>query len=476
MRKQELSKLIYFLAALDVAERAHLRDYLHSPVFNQKVEPRLLYDYILEHCLKRNIQEMEDDKAVQAVWPDGKGDLARLQKLKSALMNLYLSFLEFQHWQSTPVRSKAGLLHRLNDIHDESYFELYYRKIKAELPKLPQQDMDTFSAELDIEMARLRHKLANGIRSNENHLDIAAKAMEKVVQGQVLKFAFLIANQRHIVGAKMPAWIQAYMANLQYADVEGEPLLEIYFLLFFTMDAQTELDQLNLLKDKLLLHASRWSKHVAENLYTGTLNNFARFSQRTGKNLLGPIFELYQSMVETLYRNGAEKLNRSHFKNIVLIGTRLGQFEWVTEFISEAKYWLEDDNPDTTIAYNTGVLHFYQKDFISAKRFFNRALTDVSDVFYEYDGRLFLLMCYYETHDTLGMESLVHSFRMLLGRSGRVSEKHKKIYTDLIRLFRKMLGIPPNDQFRLQQLKTEIERLPMSPGKSWLLEKVEVAG
>lgn len=204
MRKQELSKLMYYLAAMDVAERNLFRDYLHSPVFNQKEEIQLLYDFILRHCLKNAITEIDDEAAMKTVWPTGNGSQLRLQKLKTALMNLYFSYLEFQYWQNTPAWSKAGLLNRLNDIHDESYFELYYRKLKAEISQIPQQDINTYASILDIEMAMLRYQLAYEVRSKENHLDLASKAAERLVKGQVLKFAFLIANQGQIVGAKMP--------------------------------------------------------------------------------------------------------------------------------------------------------------------------------------------------------------------------------------------------------------------------------
>lgn len=473
MRKQELSKLMYYMASMDEADRNQFRDYLHSPVFNKKEEPRLLYSFILQHCLGSSVAEIADEAAIQVVWPGGNGNSPRLQKLKTALMNLYFSFLEFQHWERSPILSKVGLLHRLNDIHDESYFEHYYRNLKKEIPQLPYQDLNSLTANLELEMEMIRHQLAHGGRSKENHLDLARKAMERVVQGKVLEFAFLIANQRQIVGAQMPEWIQSYMANLQFHQLEGEPLLEIYFLLYLTLDPETNLAQFILLKEKVLAFAPKCSLLVADNLFTGTLNNFSRFSQRTGFNLLEPIFELYQSMVETLQRKGAQRLNRPHFKNIVLIGARLGQFEWVKQFISEASKWLEGEAIETTLDYNKGVLHFYQKEYSMAKRFLNKAIGDANEVFYEYDGRLYLLMCLYETGDSLGMESLVHSFRMLLGRSGRISEKHKRNYLGFVRLFRKMLGIPLNDQFRLQQLKAEIERLTNSAAKSWLLEKVE---
>ncbi len=476
MRNLEHSKLIYFMAALEPGDLALFRHYVHSPIFNERDELCRLYAYIVSKCLKKPPREIVDTKAIAYLWPDGAGDATKLQKAKTMLMALLISFLEFRHWQSSPAWAGVGLLHELNRMGDESYFEQYYRKVNADLADVALLDMHSLTAQLDLEMALMRHKHTFGTRSADNHLEVACAAMERVVHGHVLKFAFMIANQKQIVGAEMPQWIIEHIAQISIADVQAEPLLEIYYLLFTTHGPTTTLAQLILLKQCLLQHAARCPMHEALDMYTGTLNNFMRFAQIGRHNLVADIFELYQSMVEAVVKKMGSGLNRSHFKNIVYLGSRLGRFEWVDAFLNEGSAWLEGDDHATTLQFNRGVLHFYKKEFVHAERFFNMVMAEIKDVFYALDARSFLLMCFYETGDSMGMESLVHSFRMLLERSDRVSEQHKNTYLAFIRVFRKLIGTPPNDQFRLQQLKAEIELLFLSAGKVWLLEKIGVAG
>ena len=90
--------------------------------------------------------------------------------------------------------------------------------------------------------------------------------------------------------------------------------------------------------------------------------------------------------------------------------------------------------------------------------------------------RAYLLMCYYEVGDSIGMESLVHSFRMFLSRSDRVSDSHRESYLEFMRVFRRVLATPPKDNARLQVLKSDIDSLKFSAGKSWLLKKVTQLG
>lgn len=472
MRNHAYSKLIYFLTAMSGEDRGLFREYLHSPVFNHREEPQLLYDHIVKKCLKDPPREIDEKLAIVAVWPREGGDAAKLQKVKNMLMTLVISFLEFRHWRASGSSARVGLLHALNKMRDESYFDQYYRKLKANLDEEAGLDFQSLSARLDLEVALMEHKQQKGIRSVDNHLDVSFKAMEKVVHGHVLRFAFVVANQTMIVGGQIPEWVTAHIDRLEEGDVVDEPLLEIYYLLYHTLWPTAKLAQLTRLKEQLLQYAHRCTPQTAMDIYVGTINNYSRYAQTSGENLLGEIFEIYQSLVDTVARSKRILLNRSHFKNIVHLGSRLKEFEWVATFLEEGKSLLDAEDIETTLDYNMGVFGFYKGEFKDAERCFNRVLGDVKDVFYAFDARMFLLMCFFETGDSMGMESMVHSFRMLLERSDRVSELHKNHYLSFLRVFRKLLGTPLNDQFRLLQLKAEIDLLGPSSGKAWLLEKV----
>jgi hypothetical protein len=472
MRNLENNKLMYFLSALPGKDIPLFRDYLHSPVFNAKEEPRRLYEHIVHECLQKGQANLDDEAAIASIWPQGDGDKGRLNKAKSALINLFTAFLEFRQWRQEAGRAKVGLLQQLNALGDQSYFEYYYRKLKAELDAAQRLDMPSLTTRLEMELAYMQHRQAFGQRSADSHLDVTQAAMEKVVHGYALRFAFVIANQRMIVGAEMPPWITHHIAQVQFEDLADAPLLEIYYLLYHTHGPSATRAQLHLLQERLLHHAAHCPAQEAMDIYTGTINNFNRYVQHSGETLLDETFAIYQSMVESVIQKQGSGLHRSHFKNIVYLGSRLGKFKWVEKFLDKGLTWLEDEGLDTIRDYNTGVLHFYKREFAAAERCFNRVLADVKDVFDAFDARMFLLMCFFETGDSQGMESLLHSFRMLLDRGERVSSQHKNYYLAFIRVFRLLISTPPHDKNRLQNLKAEVERLGAGAGKVWLLGKV----
>ena len=83
-------------------------------------------------------------------------------------------------------------------------------------------------------------------------------------------------------------------------------------------------------------------------------------------------------------------------------------------------------------------------------------------------------MIYYETRNTLGMESLVHSFRFFLDRNKNLGKERIENYKMFLRFYRRMINLPPNDQKRVEKLKSEILEVGgKGGGRAWLLEKIE---
>lgn len=475
MRNVEHSKLIYFLAALDGSGRKQFREYLASPVFNKQEEPRKLYAYIEKSCLRKGVVEIDDGKALKAIWEGEKVAEGKLQKVKTILLNLFLEYLEFRNWHDKAGRRKVGLLEELNALEDQSYFDQYYRKALQSLEKSKEKNLELFRHQLDMEAQRTIFLQKYSSRSEENHFGATSKALENHLVAYVLKFAFVAANQSRIVGEdSFPEWISACAEGVTFEQVKGYPLLEIYYLLYQTRSPETDASLLDQLRALIAAHASEFSHTETYDLFTGAINNASRQNTLTETARLQQLFELYQSMVE-IYARGKEKgLSPWHFKNIVYLGGRLGAFAWVEEMLLQGETLLvaEPDAKALSLIYNRGVLQFFREDYAAAAKSFYNILPDAKDIFYAADARAYLLMCYYETGDSMGMESLVHSFRMFLTRSEKVSEVRKESYLDFIRLFRRVLSTPLKDDFRLQQLKTEIEGLKFSAGKSWLLQKV----
>ena len=104
----------------------------------------------------------------------------------------------------------------------------------------------------------------------------------------------------------------------------------------------------------------------------------------------------------------------------------------------------------------------------------NWVLNGYKDVFYGIDSRAFLLQIYYETGNSLGLETLAHSFRMFLDRNKGISPTKRNQYVSFILHLKRLSNIPLRDKERLKQLKNDIlDKSVKGMGTRWLLSKIE---
>ncbi len=477
MRKNGYSKLLYLLSLVPASERLRLRDYLHSPIFNKREEPRLLYDHLCATCLVEPILEIDDVAAAGAVWPGETYEDGRLQKLKSVLVQLVLGYLEFRHAERHSATGQVALIEELNELDDARLLPQMYPKVEAALR--PTQDLDALRLRLTLQTTYMKHLHQHAPRSTENHLPETMHAWEQFSMGQNLQLAYVAANQGQIVGAlQMPDWLLRAVEHISLDMVQDDAFLEIYYWLYHTRLPGAALQDLQRLKALVVSHTPHCTRAVAGDIYTGTLNNFNRQVQLAGVTMLQEVFELYQSMVAVYARSLGGRLHAAHFKNIVALGLRLGEREWVQAFLGKGAEILEMQGEDLNLAldYNHGIFHFSLGEYKLAARRLNAVIGNAKDVYYAANTRVYLLMCFFEMGDSLGMESLLNSFRMYLRRNEQVAEGRREVYLSFLKVFGKMLGTPTKDKIRLRKLRREIEGLKSSIGKEWLLQKCEALG
>lgn len=474
MRNIGYSKLIYLLSALSTKDHTLFRDYLNSPVFNKKREAVALFEYCLQNCLGNPLTEVNDYEAHEKIWPGDKVVPKRMNKLKSTLVNLIMGYLEYRNWRADTGSRQLAQIKELNHIHDESYLP----RLHAKALKKTKEEVNLKTSWLQLEHAIQYMQFLNrhAPRKAASYLDESLIALEEMILVYTLKFAFMTVNQSQIIGAApFPAWLGKTIETIQRDQLTGSPLLEIYYLLYLTHPADASMGNLLRLKKLVIENSKHCTRSEAFDIYTGTLNNFNRQMPRQKTFYLPDIFDLYQSMVAIYVRQLGGKLTVAHLKNIVSLGMRLNHFKWVEALLSDAKKLLGQSGASLKLAldYNYGVHHFYRREFERATRQFYTVLADAEDVFYAADARGYLLMCLYETGDSMGMESLMHSFKMYLRRNKGLSDHHKKKHLAFLRAMGHLLSTPSNDKIRLQKLLAEIAPLKASTSKEWLLEKVE---
>jgi len=188
------------------------------------------------------------------------------------------------------------------------------------------------------------------------------------------------------------------------------------------------------------------------------------------KAFIREAFELYRSGLEKnlLAENGW--LSGFTYKNIIRIGTALGEHEWVRGFFEQHKNALHPRERDALYRYNLAFFYFQNQDFANAMPLLQQL--ELEDRLNLLDARRMLLRSYYELGEHKALSSLLTSFAAYLRRQKDLGY-HQDLNLNLVRFTSRLLEVRPGDKKNLEKLREEILKTEQVAEKVWLLEKIQ---
>ncbi len=162
-------------------------------------------------------------------------------------------------------------------------------------------------------------------------------------------------------------------------------------------------------------------------------------------------------------------LSRWSYTNIVAIGLRLGELNWVKDFIEKYKIYLEIGFQESMYAYNLARFYFVKKEYKKAMSLLLQA--ELDDVLINVSGKVLLLKMYYELNEFDALESLLSSFKIYLRRN-KVISYHKTHYMNIVNFTIELMKLNPYDKESRKRLREKIEGTKSLAEKEWLLEQV----
>lgn len=469
-------KLLYFLRKLTSRQLADFGIFLRSPVFNQRETMVKLFEVLTKHFLKVPIADSSDKETIyQAVYPGKALNENSLKTLMTQLFGLLKDFLAFSQYKSDKVVQQRMLLKKLNQIGEQKYFpKLHSSAIKA----LDRADLHT--SDHLYELMLLEEEYAEYLKRQPNRqsfgeVKTAVDYLGSSFLVRLLRYKIRVINHRATFTTTTDSEFMEGIIKFMRSNVEDlHWVVQVYYQLyeaFLMPDKALHFDNARI---PIHDHAHKFSKAESEELYACILSLGLRQVNMGNLEFLPATFEVYREALARgfIVENG--KILSLHLKNIANFGLRLGEIGWVQEFLQEWKGRILADYGNNAHYYVHGMLHYYQKEYEESERLFNLVLEDFKDPYYGLNSRGYLLQIYYETGNSIGLESLSHSFRMYLERSEGISKERRSQYVSFINHLKRLCNIPLGDSERLGKLKTQIlEKDQKGMGSAWLLAKID---
>lgn len=467
------SKLAVVISDLSERDRNAFRRYLDSPYFCKKKEALELYDLLWNEILKFRHKNLSETAFSERLWPGVPADINRLRKLKTSVFQHLMNFFALRALERHPEFHADLLMRELRSQSQSELLEETLRRTQKSLQTSPKRDSDYHRAEFTVMENLYVQEILKGVRSTENHLGSALSHFQQFTSAEYLRLSYLALNQKRLLGfgPDLPL-LEAMSDFAQNSSPEENPEAHIWLNLILALQNPEQEAHFHSWKRLFRAYAAALPQEKQGDMITSAMNYCARKLNQGNQAYLREIFELFVLSLEAdlILVNG--ELNPWKMKNMVSVAARLGEYEWATEFLRDYLNYLPEANREKAQKYNQAILDFHRGEARNAARLLNQVISQKEDPFYGLDARSYLLCIYFDTEDTLGLESGLESFRMYLSRMEKLPDTRKANYYQFLKDFRQLYFIPASEKEKLKMLQAHIESGQMDGGRRLLLERL----
>ncbi|MCF6237235.1 MAG: hypothetical protein L3J79_00210 [Candidatus Marinimicrobia bacterium] len=319
-----------------------------------------------------------------------------------------------------------------------------------------------------------KHETDWGIQQKQNYLDhfyFSEKlkdACEMMMRSRILQVEYSYEMLDPI--------IETIEKNKK--EYTGIPSIIVYYHVF-QMLTKEDSSAYQALIPVLKKHESFFPKEELESIYNH-LQHFCMNKINTGGNhYLEELFKLYQVQLQQDLLIENNYLSEWHYKNIVTVGLRLNELDWVKNFIEDYRNRLDPEVVENAYIFNLAA-YFYQANQ-PGKVLDLLVKVEYTDIRYVLHAKSLLLRTYYDLNEYEAFLSLTESFRKYLHRNAQISDSRRDGFSNLVKFTKKIFQIknllkisrPEKLKQDLQKLQKAIDSTDTIFNQSWLNTKVE---
>lgn len=466
------SKLYQSLAELTRIEQNRFRKYLQSPYFNANEVHNALFELIIEEINNPTDCEWEKEAIWKALGLENGLDDVRLRKYFSDLLKHLENFFAQQQFEENELMRNLSLLEAIEQRKQSKLYNSSLRLARSYFEKSPFRNSDYYYGNFMLEkrfydLAGFEHNRTAKSNWEEisRNLDYFFIAEKLWIYCNVLARRDLATHEYQL---DLMEEIVRYVEQRHLTDI---PPIAIYYQVLNLYRYPDDTQHYRQLKHLLDQYGMNFPKEEASDLYSLAQNYCIHQLNRGNPEFLTELFVLYQNVLErrVIFRDG--QLSPWDFRNIVVVGLRVGDYAWTLRFIEEYLQYLPEDKRENARSFNLAQVYFYQRKYtqvVDLLRF-----VEYDDITYNLNSKDMLLRVYYDTDEWDPLYSLFESFRTYLNRNKEIPERNKQAYKNLIRFTKKLTRLNRGDKQTVERLRQEILATPNLANQKWLLEKLE---
>jgi hypothetical protein len=466
------TKLYSTLVELDGFELNRLQRFIQSPYFNQNESIIRLFEWIKDDLKSARESPAEKEDLWQVSFgKDEPFNDGRFRKLQSDLLKLVEEFFAQEVYESNPIHKANYLIEAINNRNLEGLQTSTMKSAKriAESQAIKPASYYYYQYELErniyalvgYEVQRTERSNIESISKNLDHFYIAEKLRNYCT---VLSRLHLKAHDYEL------PFIDQIIKHVSENNFDEVPPILIYYQIFLTYKDAQNREHYDKLKAYIRSHIHLFPESEAKEIIDSALNYCINRMNAGNEEFVREAFELYQESLENKLLFVNKIITPWSFKNIVTIGLRLKEFNWVENFIYTYSENLNERYRNNAVTFNLAQLYFYQKEY--AKVISQLSQVEYDELTYNLNSKTLLMASYYELDEMEALSSLLETFRVYLNRNKELPAARRVHYINTLNIVRKLAKIKSSDNASVDKLEKEIESTQGIVSKNWILDKL----
>lgn len=475
-------KLFKLLQLFTKEELTQIRLFLQSPFFvkGYKNSRLLVLFEVLVQSLNNKEEKFDLEEIYQTVFPNESIISGKLEKEISKLFKLIEQFIEFkfsdEHYdEKTRLLAQASFFRQRNATN---FFQSKIKRAQKKIEKSSSKDASYFYSQYLLEKEVELYNSQFNTRLDDLNLPSTLVKLDVFFFYNRLKSTVSLLAQNIHTKVEYTSAIQLIELSeslLREAEYLQIPIIQVYFKAYQLLKSYGEEDQQIFKEFKQLLteHSKTISENELKSLQT-LLRIYSVSQYNSGKNeYLKESFKLYQEHLEAGYLYYENKIIPPTLKSIVTLGLRLGEHEWVYEFLKGHRQKIAGTHQPKEV-YNSNLAYYYFQTGVYEKAL-DLLSDEYEDYYYKIGGKRMEIMIFYEQQSSL-LEHRIDAFKMFIFRISKknLPPRSKQASNNFIDILKAIINPKTlKNETRIEKIRNSIFEKKVVADKEWLLQKLE---
>ena len=459
------SRLWKLLRALDKKDLRDLRKFVASPIYNQRIDVELFYDYLYE-SIKKEEPAPTKEMAFKVIYPKDKFNPTQIHTLTSLLFKITEQYLVWKEREQDQIAEKITLASAYRKLNMEDNFLRTIEETKVMHEAQPLRNAEYHEKNYNLLLEEFEF-LIRTRKIDDNILQEIINNLDKSFISKALRLEAAINAHKAVANKEYESGI---LKINEIPNNLSAPAITIY-LYGYKATKYNDEEAFDIFMSHFKEDAILFPHHEQKDLFFMAINFCIRKFNAGNEN--------YAQIALDVYKDGLKKkvlidnnstIPRFAFANIVTFACRSKDWDWAEDFVKEYYKLLEHQYREGLYNFSLGRIYYERKNYDNALGFLNKA--ESNDVLIMLNVKALQTRIYYEITEMSLLHSHLNAFKIYLKRHKEIGY-HKTHYINFVKYTLKLLNINIKNKEVVEKLETNIRNEQYLYEKKWLLAQLE---